>query len=251
MPAVTVTTISTSVQISTPTPKELTEFNVGDCPICWLPTIKIATEEQLHADEQLNISTAKQIETTCMAGDQASSATASQPEATVNPEGQLEATASTENPSSDATATQPEATVTIPGSAKTLCNHIFHVDCLKPWINGWRENAPAPFIPQLPTCPYCRTELPVIIEKNLIYHRGKTFWEILDLIKKCGVKNLLEEFGENTAYYCLESEEAMGLMDKVYVAEVDEEGEEKDDDQKVDDQEKEEPGVEYTEDWWW
>jgi hypothetical protein len=231
MPAVTVTTVSTSVQTSTPTFKELVEFNHGECPICWLPTIGIATEEQpsdeeqLNGEEQLNVVAAKQTDTTFMTGNQSSGATASQPEAVPNIEAKPEATPTTGLQSSDATADQPETTA-VPASIKTPCKHIFHVDCLETWINDWRETAPTPFIPALPTCPYCRTELPVIIEKNLIYHDGKKFEEILELIKKWGVRDV-ELFGENTACYCLESEEAMGLMDKVYIAEVEEEGEEK------------------------
>jgi hypothetical protein len=257
MPAVTVTTVTTGVQTSMPTPKELTEFNDGDCPICWLPTISIATkdqlnaeekpngdeqlsgEEQLNNEEQLNVTAAKQTKNTFMTdtqssgamasqsqatastanqpevtdttGEQFSAATASQPEAAVNPEGQPEASATTGLQYSDATADQPETTA-VPASLKTSCKHVFHVDCLETWINDWRETAPTPFIPVLPTCPYCRTELPVIIEKNFIYHASKTFEEILVLIEKCGAPNL--EVYESTAFYCLESEEAMGLMKK-------------------------------------
>jgi hypothetical protein len=305
MPAVTVTTVTTGVQTSMPTPKELTEFNDRDCPICWLPTISIATKDQLNAEEkpngekqlngdeqlsgeeqlndekQLNVTAAKQTKNTFMTdtqssgamasqseatastanqpevtdttGEQFSAATASQPEAAVNPEGQPEASATTGLQSSDATAEQlDDATTTIPTSVKTPCNHIFHVDCLESWINGWRETAPVPFIPELPPCPYCRTELPVTLEKYTDCYGGKTFEEIVELIKGCGVQDL-EVFGQNTAYYCLKAEEAMGLMNKVYIAEVveDVKYEDEDEQKEIEGEERGESGVAYTEDWWW
>jgi vacuolar-type H+-ATPase subunit I/STV1 len=94
------------------------------------------------------------------------------------------------------------------------------------------------------------------VQKNLVYYVSKTFEEILVLIEKCGVPNL--EVYESTAFYCLTSKEAMGLMDKVYVAQVNEEVEDKQEEveqvehkqEEMKDEDEEISRAVYTGGWW-
>jgi hypothetical protein len=171
MPAVTITTVTTRVRTSTPTPSELRKFNEGECPICTLPTTTASD-------------TTAAATTTTTTKSQPDSPTPSPPSSDTG----TGPTQAIENNQTTETMETTEATATLEAAAKTPCGHMFHAACLESWIAVWRDIRRTVYASEPPKCPYCRTILLSI--RHVHSTEGCTLDGLYKNILSTGVWNL-------------------------------------------------------------
>jgi hypothetical protein len=181
MPSINVTTITITLDVRTPTLKELKDFSEGECPICLGPTVTaIADADTSTAGGHPNDTIPS------------SSSFVPATEATLG-SGTTEGTEDTEAVAEDTEAT--EDAKADPDAVKVSCGHIFHSACLEPWIGRWRDEMNAlnndmisPRIwPKTLKCPYCRADFRLSVEEEVGGLDDKTLDEALAMIQDFGL----------------------------------------------------------------
>jgi hypothetical protein len=193
MPSINVTTITITLDVRTPTLKELKDFSEGECPICLGPTVTAITDADTstaggHPNDTIPSSSSFVPATEATLGS-GTTQVIEDTDATRD----TEPTKDTEAVAEDTEAI--EDAKADPDAVKVSCSHIFHSACLEPWIGRWRDEMNtlnndmiSPRIwPKTLKCPYCRADFHLSVEEEVGGLDDKTLDEALAMIQDFGL----------------------------------------------------------------